>query len=318
MDAHGSLSVCTFISATDGISAPIESLPKALDNFAATYHDGMIWVAGGETNGVPNKDVYALPFSSGKVKGESGKVKAESGKVKGESCVWSKVATMPDECRLQPCVAVQNTAKGYALFVFGGYRPKGETNGKVKAESGKVETEPTVNATVHTDGIYIPIAILKKGSVTPTQWKRTSPTLAITEKSSNGEQLQAIVGSTCSPVGYSHVVFFGGVDYDIFLNAIAGRQDSNYLRHTPEWYKFRKDVLTYHTITDSWGLLPGDSLLARAGACLTPEVGGKGWSYSGGELMPGVRSSDVTHIEITNDKNLNNSRIKIIVAQSSS
>ena len=62
-------------------------------------------------------------------------------------------------------------------------------------------------------------------------------------------------------------------------------------------------MLTYHTITDAWGLLPGDSLLARAGACLTPEVGGKGWSYSGGELMPGVRSADVTHVDVINEKN---------------
>ena len=267
MDSTASLSECLFINETDGVSTPFASLPKALDNFAATYYDGMLFVAGGQTNGTPNKDIYSIPFPN--------KEKA-----------WKTVATLPDECRLQPCVAVQNTSKGYVLFIFGGYQPKTEN----------------FEAKVHTDGIYIPIAILKKGCVTPTQWKRTSPTLAITEKRSNGEQLQAIVGSTCSPVGYSHVVFFGGVDYDIFLNAIAGRQDSNYLRHTPEWYKFRKDVLTYHTITDSWGLLPGDSLLARAGACLTPEVGDKGWSYSGGELMPGVRTTDVTHVEVSNEK----------------
>ena len=235
MDSTASLSECLFINATDGSTTPIESLPKALDNFAATYHDGMIWVAGGETNGVPNKDVYALPFSSGKVK-------AESGKVKGKSCVWSKVATMPDECRLQPCVAVQNTAKGNALFVFGGYQPKGETNGKVKAESGKVETEPTVNATVHTDGIYVPIAELKKGCVAPTQWKRTSSAMAWMDNTTDGkrkQQIQAVVGSTCTPMGYSHVLFFGGVDYEIFKSAIEGRQDSLYLRHTPDWYKFR-------------------------------------------------------------------------------
>lgn len=113
----------------------------------------------------------------------------------------------------------------------------------------------------------------------------------------------ALVGSTCATSGYSHVLFFGGVDYDIFLSAISGQQDSLYLRHQPEWYRFRKDVLTYHTITDSWGLLPGDELLARAGACLTPEIGGSGWSYSGGELMPGVRSADVSHVEVTNEKN---------------
>ena len=269
MDAHGSLSVCTFINATDGASAPIESLPVGLDNFAATYYDGMVWVAGGQTNGVPNKEVFAMPYPNGK---------------------WSTVATLPDACRLQPCAAVQNTAKGYALFLFGGYQPKAEG----------------MEAAVHTDGIYISIDELKKGNVEPSQWKRTSPALAWTDEEVDGKRqqlLQAVVGSTCAPMGYSHVLFFGGVDHDIFLSAIEGRQDSLYLRHTPDWYNFREDVLTYHTITDSWGFLPGDSLLARAGACLTAETGGGGWSYSGGELMPGVRSTDVTHVEVTNEKN---------------
>ena len=270
MDAVSSLGECLFLNAADGTSKPIASLPKGLDNFAAAYYDGMIWVAGGETNGVPNKEVYALSFPN-----------------EGET--WTSVATLPDNCRLQPCVAVQNTANGYALFVFGGYQPKNEDMGAV----------------VHTDGVYIPIAELKKGLATPAQWKRTSPALAweYTETNGKREQLvQAIVGSTCSTMGYSHVLFFGGVNHDIFLSAIEGKQDSLYLRHTPEWYKFREDVLTYHTVTDSWGLLPGDSLLARAGACLTPEIGGNGWSFSGGELMPGVRSADVTHIEVSNEK----------------
>ena len=270
MDAVSSLGECLFLNAADGTSKPIASLPKGLDNFAAAYYDGMIWVAGGETNGVPNKEVYALSFPN-----------------EGET--WTSVATLPDNCRLQPCVAVQNTANGYALFVFGGYQPKNED----------------MEAVVHTDGVYIPIAELKKGLATPAQWKRTSSALAweYTETNGKREQLvQAIVGSTCSTMGYSHVLFFGGVNHDIFLSAIEGKQDSLYLRHTPEWYKFREDVLTYHTVTDSWGLLPGDSLLARAGACLTPEIGGNGWSFSGGELMPGVRSADVTHIEVSNEK----------------
>ena len=273
MDSTSSLGGCTFISANDGTSTPIASLPVGLDNFAATYYDGMIWVAGGQSNGTPNKDVYALPFSSGKVKAENG--------------AWSKVATLPDECRLQPCVAVQNTASGHALFVFGGYQPK--TVG--------------MEAAVHTDGVYISIAELKKGNAT--QWKRTASTMAWIDNATDGERkqkIQAIVGSTCTTVGYSHVLFFGGVDHDIFKSAIDGKQDSMYLRHAPEWYNFREDVLTYHTITDSWGILPGDSLLARAGACLTPETGSNGWSYSGGELMPGVRSADVTHIQVSNEK----------------
>ncbi len=267
---NGSLSECMFINAADGASVPIPSLPKALDNFAAAYHNGMIWVAGGQTNGIPNKEVYALPFPC-----------------KNE--VWTIAATLPDECRLQPCVAVQNTATGYALFIFGGYRPK--TDGE--------------DAVVHNDGIYISIAELKKGNAAPSRWRRTSPAFARTDNNSGREHKkpQAIVGSACSPAGYSHVLFFGGVDYEIFLSAIAGEQDSMYLRHSPEWYRFRKDVLIYHTITDSWGVLSGNDLLARAGACLTPVAGGKGWSYSGGELMPGVRSADVSHVEVKYEKN---------------
>ena len=280
MNAERSLSECEFISAADGSSTPITSLPKPLDNFAATYHDGTLWVAGGQTNGVPNREVYSLPYPS-------------------DAKAWARAATLPDACRLQPCVAAQNTATGYALFVFGGYQPKAENQ----------------QAKVYTDGVYISMADLKKGNAT--QWKRTSPAVVNDNDNENedshSEEIQnsefkiqnlyhAIVGATCATSGYSHVLFFGGVDHDIFLSAIEGKQDSLYLRHQPEWYRFRKDVLTYHTITDSWGLLPGNELLARAGACLTPEVGGKGWSYSGGELMPGVRSADVTHVEVTNDK----------------
>ncbi len=270
MDASSSLSECIFINAKDSTSVPVAPLPKALDNFAATYYNGTIWVAGGQTDGTPNKDVYALSFP-------------------GEGNRWRVVGTLPDACRLQPCMAVQNTAAGHHLFIFGGYQPKSQ------------ETE----AAVHPDGVYIPVAGLENGNVTSEQWKRTSTALAWVEDTGDGKRgqlLQAIVGSTCSTVGYSHILFFGGVDHDIFLSAIEGKQDSQYLRHAPDWYRFRKDVLIYHTITDSWGLLPGNSQLARAGACLTPETGGQGWSYSGGELKPGVRSADVTHVEVTNEK----------------
>ena len=268
-DGITSFDKCGFYSSSDRNYAEIAPLPKGLDNFAATYHDGMLWVAGGQCQGVANKDVYSLPWP-------------------GDAKEWTLAATLPDQCRLQPCVAVQNTAKGHCLFVFGGYQPKVDSIG-----------QPAI---VHTDGVYMPIADLKKGA--SDAWKRTSPS-SVWVDAENGRELcrQAIVGSSSAASGYSHVLFFGGVDFDIFLSAIQGRQDSLYLRHAPEWYKFRKDVLVYHTITDSWGLLPGDSLLARAGACLTPEVGGTGWSYSGGELMPGVRSADVTHVEVTNEKN---------------
>ena len=148
MDATRSYSECVFHSATDGSATPLASLPKPLDNFAAAYHDGMIWVAGGQSNGTPNTEVYALPYP-------------------GDAKAWTIAATLPDECRLQPCVAVQNTAKGFALFIFGGYQPKAESQ----------------EAKVYTDGVYMTIAELKKGNAT--QWKRTAPAVVNDNENEN-------------------------------------------------------------------------------------------------------------------------------------
>lgn len=215
----------------------LPSLPKGLDNFAACYGTDRIFVAGGQTNGVPNKDVYALDWPNGKE--------------------WVKLCELPDDGRLQPCMAVQNAPEGKALFVFGGYLKD-----------------------VYTYGLKLNLKSL--------EWTMTSSTNNL-----------AIVGACSSTCGYSHILFFGGVNYDIFLSAIKGEQDDQYLRHEPSWYMFRQDVLAYHTITDSWTAIPGDSLLARAGAALTPFDGG--WYYSGGETKPGIRSAQISRIETKRD-----------------
>ena len=264
-DGLTSFSRCFFYRTQEGARQDVPSLPKGLDSFAATWHEGTLWVAGGQTDGIPNREVYALTWPNGEGK-------------------WRTVAQLPDTCRLQPCLSVQNTAQGYSLFIFGGYQPRVDSLG--------------LHARVYADGVYMPLAELRKGGRSASDWHRTAPALALREGEARGS-LQAMVGSTCTPMGYSHVLFFGGVDHDIFLRAIEGRQDSMYLRHEPRWYRFRQEVLTYHTITDSWALLPGDERLARAGACLTPDRRAGGWLYSGGEAMPGVRSTDVTHVAVT-------------------
>ena len=247
----------------------LPSLPKPLDNFATCYGVDRIFVAGGQTNGNLNRDVYTLDWPDGKE--------------------WVKLCELPDEGRLQPCMAVQNAPEGKALYVFGGY------------------TAPSPlplwgSASVFLKGLKLNLKTL--------EWQETSPaSIKALPQRGSGEGAswpQALVGSCCTPCGYSHILFFGGVNYDIFLSAIQGKQDSLYLRHEPSWYKFRSDVLAYHTITDSWMTVPGDTALARAGAALTPiyqivnskSSNGKWcWFYSGGETMPGIRSDKISRIE---------------------
>ena len=256
-----------------GAGRGLPPLPKPLDNFAACYGVDRIFVAGGQTNGILNRDVYALDWPDGKE--------------------WVKLCELPDEGRLQPCMAVQNAPEGKALYIFGGY------------------TAPSPlplwgSASVFLKGLKLNLKTL--------EWQETSPaSIKALPQRGSGEGAswpQALVGSCCAPCGYSHILFFGGVNYDIFLSAIQGKQDSLYLRHEPSWYKFRSDVLAYHTITDSWMTIPGDTALARAGAALTPiyqivnskSSNGKWcWFYSGGETMPGIRSDKISRIETKHD-----------------
>ncbi len=110
---------------------------------------------------------------------------------------------------------------------------------------------------------------------------------------------QATVGMTAATSGYSHVLLFGGVNKEIFENAVQGNYGDDYLTHPAPWYQFNPDVLVYHTITDSWFTIPGSSLLARAGAGLACQDGS--YYLMDGESKPGVRASEVMKVSFAHE-----------------
>ncbi len=110
---------------------------------------------------------------------------------------------------------------------------------------------------------------------------------------------KATVGMNAIASGYSHVLFFGGVDRMVFEKALRGEQDSTYLQHEASWYKFNKDILVYHTITRSWYNIPGNSLLARAGAGLVDT--GDGYVLVDGETKPGIRGSETVKVTFSKE-----------------
>ena len=242
------------------LSKTIPALPVGLDNFAAAYGDGYIWVAGGLHDGTPNSKAFRLKWPAGSS--------------------WEELPAMPGPARVQPVAVVQKGAIGPNFYVLGGY-------------------DPSTGKTVTNGIVYDP----RKGT-----WESTS---AI---ESNGKPL-ALVGATAIPSGAAHILYFGGVDKEIFetaleRNALLAKNDSEKLRaeaydymiQEPSWYQFRRSILVYHTVTDSWAQVFDSPLLARAGAAVVPVASPTGSLSAlviGGEEKPGVRSSDVTRVDIT-------------------
>ena len=184
---------------------------------------------------------------------------------------WEKLpdyATTSDEGRVQPAAVVQNGALGPQFYLFGGYNPE-------------------LKAALPNGLTYNP-----KTNV----W---SPLADITPYGQN--EKRALIGAVAVPSGCGHVLFFGGVNKDIFEKAI-NEPTEDYLTHPADWYKFNKSLLVYQTVTNSWAEVFDNANFARAGAAVVPikNLGGHThWVLVNGEVKPGVRSSSVTDVEMT-------------------
>lgn len=253
----------------------LPSLPIALDNMAGAYGNGYIYIAGGYHDRKPSKSAFRLKFPGGQS--------------------WEKLPDFPGKPRIQPCGAVQNNAYGPCFYLIGGFTPSSSDH----------------KAHIHTDGLYY--------NDKNREW---SPVASIEPQ--GRPQSMALIGATAISSGYSHIVFIGGVNQRIFKEALdrpleiqlleerVKYQDSEmlkerlqnikiendrYLDHPTDWYKFNDELIIYHTITDTWVTESHSPLLARAGATLVPY--GSSWVYINGESKPGIRSADVTQIQMT-------------------
>lgn len=263
------------------ISRDLPVLPVALDNFAAAYGDGFIYVAGGQHNGIPNHKAFRLkwPLPASWFESQTG-------------AAWEALPDMPGPARVQPAAAVQKGAIGSNFYLLGGFDPR---------------YQKTV-----TNGVYYDP---RKGEWLPTSLIQTAPSLT---GRAGGES--ALVGASAVSSGAAHILCFGGVNKDIFEAALernvliadtttsaeqlAALRDEAYAYMTqePAWYQFRRSILVYHTVTDSWAELFESPLIARAGAAVVPVASPSGSLSAlviGGEEKPGVRSSDATRVDVT-------------------
>lgn len=188
---------------------------------------------------------------------------------------WERLPDMPGPARLQAVATVQSGASPTPkLYVIGGYSPLG-TNANALCYDPQTERWSAI-APIEIDG-----------------------------------NAMAVAGAGCVNSGNSYIVCMGGVDKTIFDSALrisakpqaqADSLQHDYLSHAPEWYRFRTAPLTYNTITDTWAQMPGNALLARAGAAVVGIDGtqGRQWVVVCGETKPGIRSAQATAVTVSN------------------
>lgn len=181
---------------------------------------------------------------------------------------WVELAPFPGKPRIQPVCAVQKDEKGeYAIYLWGGFAP---------ASSER-------EASLSTDGY--------RYSLSQKEWvPLVSPT------NTRGEAV-SLGGGAAVSVGDSLILCMGGVNKDVFLQAL--RQPApDYLSHPAEWYKFNQELLGYHVFSHEWKTVCTSPVLARAGAVAVPYKNMV--FYINGEIKPGVRTPTVVRISFSN------------------
>ncbi len=158
---------------------------------------------------------------------------------------------------------------------------------------GQARLQPCL--AVQTDGACVSLYVF--GGYDPSTFTIADDVLKLNLSTGEWTSLpgsQATVGMVAVSVGYSHVLFFGGEDRDIFTRGMRG-EIADYMDQHPLWYRFNPDILVYHTITNSWYSIPGRSFLARSGAGLVDT--GDAYVLLDGENKPGSCSGDVVKVQ---------------------
>ncbi|MBQ7634188.1 MAG: cyclically-permuted mutarotase family protein [Bacteroidaceae bacterium] len=273
----------------------VGTLPKALAYGASVSTDKGVVCIGGTTDGKQSEKAACLIQKDGSVTplpalpvgldqmaaaANGSMVYVAGGQTDGKAackafCIdlsqngaaWEALPDFPGSPRVQPCAAVQSAAVGAAFYLLGGYDPA---------------TKKAV-----TDGVAFDFNT------------KTWRTIAAIQPYGEA-QPAALIGASAVPSGCGHIVCIGGVNKDVFEQALAAPAD-DYLSHPAEWYKFSPNLMVYQTVTDAWARLFEGKELARAGAAVVPvkdALGGVHWYVINGEEKPGVRSAAVTDASV--------------------
>lgn len=176
---------------------------------------------------------------------------------------WLELPPIPSGERVQPVCA----ATDEALYVWGGFAP-------LSCDAGPA---------VYTNGIRFDFA--------SQTWSDAGRTYA-------GDETLTLSGGIAIAIDNNTILAAGGVDKDIFLDAISNTYNlvakEEYMHKPHSWYRFNNRLMLYDTKSGKWSVETTDSCLSRAGAQITLQ--GENLYYIGGELKPGIRSCAIYRI----------------------
>ncbi len=242
----------------------LPELPVTMDNFAAAYADGQIFVTGGNQQQSPSNALYSLKLT-------------ESGN--GE---WTRLPDFPGPARIQPVLAAQQSQDGTRLYLTGGFQPvSGRQRAIVSTDMFSYHPEKKE---------------WRQESILPFSAEGSPNTLTGGCAVSSGNSSILLMGG----VNYTRFRDALNRPLEIEQATAAGNtllQDSlqnearNYLLHPVEWYKFNTTLLQYNTFTRQWNILEENEKLARAGAGIA--INGDEIILINGELKPGIRTPEI-------------------------
>ena len=176
--------------------------------------------------------------------------------------VWKRLADYPGPQRIQPIVASTPTS----VFLIGGYA----------FDAARKVCTPS------TDMLQYDIA--------SNTWSRLDTLIA----EQDGTPRCLAGGSGL--VKDNRLILTGGVNHDIFRQAMEGKGPADYMKKPVEWYRFNDDLLTYDLDKRTWQVTYDVPGLARAGGVLLEH---DGYFYIiCGETKPGIRTPQITVVPL--------------------
>lgn len=177
---------------------------------------------------------------------------------------WTPICSYPGRKRLQPVLLSDG---GNGLYLFGGYALENDT-------------------------CFMPEEVLR--------YDTYEQTWSIETRLPNDRQNapRCLVGATGTTYR-QQLMLTGGVNRQIFKDALEGRAPADYMKKAPEWYRFNSDLLLYDTNTHEWKTVNGPKGMARAGGILLRK--GNTLYMVCGETKPGIRSNRISIYPMPDD-----------------